>query len=67
MIKSLEKNKDNIEIFYSTSNPKTKEKWEKEGKKSIVLDLNKPELFESKLKGIQRIFLLTGYSSEMLY
>lgn len=67
VIKSLEKNKKDIEIIYSTSNPKTKEKWEKEGKNSIVLDLNKPELFESLLKGIQRIFLLTGYSSEMLY
>ena len=65
--KSLEKNKQNIEIIYSTSNPKTKEKWEKKGKNTLLLDLNKPELFESTLKGIQRIFLLTGYSSEMLY
>ena len=32
VIKSLEKNKDNFEIIYSTSNPKTKETWEKEGK-----------------------------------
>ncbi len=63
VIKSLEKNKQNIEIIYSTSNPKTKEKWEKERKNTMVLDLNKPELFESLLKGIQRIFLLTGYSS----
>ena len=67
VIKSLEKNKGNFEIIYSTSNPKTKETWEKEGKKSLLLDLNKPELFETLLKGIQRIFLLTGYSSEMLY
>lgn len=67
VIKSLEKNKENFEIIYSTSNPKTKETWEKEGKKSLILDLNKPELFETLLKGIQRIFLLTGYSSEMLY
>ena len=33
----------------------------------MVLDLNKPELFESLLKGIDKIFLLTGYSSEMLF
>ena len=65
--KSLEKNKENIEIIYSTSNPSTKEKWEKEGKKSVILDLTKPETFESSIKGIQRIFLLTGYSSEMLF
>ena len=67
VIKSLEKNKQNIEIIYSTSNQTTKEKWEKEGKSTLLLDLNKPELFESLLKGIHRIFLLTGYSSEMLF
>ena len=67
VIKSLEKNKQNIEIIYSTSNQKTKEKWENEGKSILLLDLNKPELFESLLKGIHRIFLLTGYSSEMLF
>ena len=55
--KYLEKNNENIEIIYSTSNPKTKEKWEKEGKKAIILDLTKPESFESSIKGIQRIFL----------
>ena len=67
VIKSLEKNKQNIEIIYSTSNKKTKEKWDSEGKSSLLLDLNKPELFDSSLKGINRIFLLTGYSSEMLF
>ena len=46
---------------------KTNEKWEKEGKNAIILDINKPKLFEDAIKGIQRIFLLTGYSSEMLY
>ncbi len=45
---------------------KTNEKWEKEGKNAIILDINKPKLFEDAIKGIQRIFLLTGYSSEML-
>jgi len=52
VIKYLEKNKEGIEIIYSTSNPKTKEKWEKEKKNTLLLDLNKPELFESLLKGI---------------
>ena len=52
VIKYLEKNKEGIEIIYSTSNPKTKEKWEKENKSTLLLDLNKPELFESLLKGI---------------
>lgn len=36
VIKYLEKNK---EIIYSTSNPKTKEKWEKENKSTLLLDL----------------------------
>ena len=44
VIKYLEKNKEGIEIIYSTSNQKTKEKWEKEKKSTLLLDLNKPEL-----------------------
>ena len=67
VIKYLEKNKEGFEIIYNTSNPKTKEKWEKESKSTLLVDLNKPELFKSLLKGIHRIFLLTGYSSEILY
>ena len=51
VIKYLEKNKEGIEIIYNT-NPKTKEKWEKENKSKLLLDLNKPELFKSLLKGI---------------
>ena len=65
--KLLEKNKEKIKIIYGTSNPESHEKWKKEGKNYIILDLNKPKLFEDEIKGIQRIFLLTGYSSEMLY
>ena len=39
----------------------------KREKNTLLLDLNKPKLFESLLKGIHWIFLLTGYSSEILY
>ena len=52
VIKYLEKNKEGIEIIYNTINPKTKEKWEKESKSKLLLDLNKHELFKSLLKGI---------------
>ena len=39
----------------------------KREKKALLLDLNKAELFESMFKGIERIFLLTWYYSEMLF
>ena len=51
--KLLEKNKEKIKIIYGTSNPETNEKWKKEGKNYIILDLNKPKLFEDEIKGIQ--------------
>ena len=39
----------------------------KREKNTLLLDLNKTELFKSLLKGIHWIFLLTVYSSEILY
>ena len=39
----------------------------KDKKSILLLELNKHELFKSLLKGIHRLFLLTGYSSEILY
>lgn len=37
-----------------------------EGKDSVYLDLDKPETFALALAGVDRVFLLTGYSVAML-
>lgn len=61
------KNSDGVEIVLSTSKKETAEKWESEGKNAVVLDLNNPETFSEALRNIDRVFLLTGYSSDMLF
>lgn len=67
VVKELEKNNDGVEIRYSTSRLETAEKWRAEGRDVVVLDLNKPEGFAQALEGVDRVFLLTGYTSDMLF
>ncbi len=55
------RNSDGVEIILSTSKKSTAEKWKSEGKNAVVLDLNNHKTF------IDRLFLLTGYSSDMLF
>lgn len=67
VVKSLERNSESVDIVLATSREQTAEKWRSEGKESVVLDLNRPETFAPALQGIERLFLLTGYTSDMLF
>lgn len=67
LIKAFDKNSDGVELVLGTSREETAQKWQEEGREAVVLDLNKPEGFEAALAGIDRVFLLTGYTSDMLY
>lgn len=66
VVKELEKNNEGVEIRFSTSRKETAEKWRAEGRDAVVLDLNNPATFDEALKGVDRVFLLTGYTSDML-
>ncbi|GHH76691.1 oxidoreductase [Streptomyces sulfonofaciens] len=43
----------------------TVEQWIKEGKDAVRIDLDDPGTFPGALKGIDRVFLVTGYTSAM--
>jgi uncharacterized protein YbjT (DUF2867 family) len=43
----------------------TVEQWIKEGKEAVHIDLDDPDTFPGALKGIDRVFLMTGYTSAM--
>lgn len=67
VVRAIEKENSGDEIVLATSKTPTADKWKKEGKNAVVLDLNQVETFESALNGIDRLFLLTGYTADMLY
>jgi len=67
IVKEFDENSEGVEIVLGTLFPKEAEAWEKEGKKAVVLDLNKPSDFPVALEGVERLFLLTTYTSDMLF
>ncbi|MCA6939913.1 NmrA family NAD(P)-binding protein [Pectobacterium polaris] len=67
VVQALKTNTDGIELRLSTSREALAQKWRSEGSDSVILDLNRPETFAGALEGIDRVFLLTGYTSDMLF
>lgn len=67
VVKELEHNSGGAKLRFSTSRADIAEQWRIEGKEAVVLDLNNPATFAPALAGIDRVFLLTGYTSDMLY
>lgn len=66
VVKELEKNNEGILVRLSTTQENVAQQWLKEGKDGVILDLDKPETFTNALEGIDRVFLLTGYTVDML-
>jgi NAD(P)H dehydrogenase (quinone) len=67
VVKELEQNSDGIVLRLATSRPEMASRWQKDGREAVVLDLDKPDTFADALDGVDRIFLLTGYTSDMLF
>jgi uncharacterized protein YbjT (DUF2867 family) len=49
----------------ASRNQATVERWIKKGKEAVHLDLDDPDTFPAALEGIDRLFLMTGYTSSM--
>jgi len=67
VIQALNANNDGIELRLSTSREELAQQWRSENHDAVVLDLNRPETFAGALEGVDRVFLLTGYTSDMLF
>lgn len=67
LVRELDRNHEGVDVRLATSRPDTAEKWRAEGRDAVVLDLNAPEGFAEALQGVDRVFLLTGYTADMLY
>lgn len=67
VVEELNSNALGISVRIATSRAEQAEKWNSEGKDAVVLDLNNPATFPDALKGVERVFLLTGYTADMLF
>lgn len=65
VVRELEAN-GTVNVRIPARNLDTVEKLKKEGKDAVYLDLDKPQTFALALAGVERVFLLTGYTVAML-
>ncbi|MET7370220.1 NAD(P)H-binding protein [Streptomyces sp. NPDC005566] len=67
LVKELDKNHEDLEIRLATRRTDVADQWRDQGREAVVLDLSQPEHFAEALEGVDRVFLLTGYTADMLY
>jgi uncharacterized protein YbjT (DUF2867 family) len=65
VVKNLENSPD-VRLRLCSRRPEAVEKLKKEGKEAAHLDLDDPKTFALALAGVERVFLLTGYTVAML-
>lgn len=66
LISSLER-MGGLQVVYASRNPEKVANWREDGKDAVFLDLDRPESFAAALRGIERVFLSTGYNVAMLH
>lgn len=67
VVKELEQNSNGLALRRCTTQAEVADTWRAQGKDAAVLDLNDPSTFAAALADVERVFLLTGYSSDMLF
>lgn len=65
VVKALEATPDQAVPVRASRSKATVEQWIKEGKQAVRIDLDDPDTFPGALEGIDRVFLMTGYTSAM--
>jgi NAD(P)H dehydrogenase (quinone) len=67
VIGELQQRADSVQIVYSSRNRAQVDAWRQERKDAVFLDLNDAGTFAAALTGIDRLFLVTGYTVEMVH
>jgi uncharacterized protein YbjT (DUF2867 family) len=66
VLAALGKDDRSVVVRPASSRPEQAARWRAEGRDAVLLDLDRPETFAGALRGVDRVFLLTGYSAAML-
>jgi NAD(P)H dehydrogenase (quinone) len=64
---ALDQGAGDIEVVRAARNKQYVEAWRREGKEAVYLDLDNARTFPAALQGIDRLFVLTGYTIAMLH
>lgn len=65
VVKALEATPGQAVPVRASRSKSTVEQWIKEGKEAVRIDLDDPDTFPDALEDIDRVFLMTGYTSAM--
>jgi NAD(P)H dehydrogenase (quinone) len=58
---------DRVDVVRASRNPLTVEKWRAEGRSAVHLDLDDARTFAAALEGVDRLFVMTGYTVAMTH
>src|SRR5438309_49055 len=64
---TLDRGPADIEVVRAARKKEQVEAWKRQGKQAVYLDLDDARTFPAALEGIDRLFLLTGYTIAMLH
>lgn len=67
LVSELDKNPGGLDVRLATRSLETAERWSAEGRDAVVLDLSNPEDYPAAFRDVDRVFLLTTYSADMLF
>jgi NAD(P)H dehydrogenase (quinone) len=63
----LDNASDRVEVVRVSRDPDVVERWRREGRSAVCLDLDDARTFSAALDGIDRLFVMTGYSAAMTH
>jgi uncharacterized protein YbjT (DUF2867 family) len=67
LVRELDVNPGDLTVRLSTSRPEVAERWRSQSREAVELDLGQARHHVEALQGVDRVFLLTGYTADMLY
>lgn len=67
LVDELDANPGGLTVRLASHRSEDAERWRSEGREALAFDLNDPTTFAEALQDVDRVFLLTTYTAEMLF